>query len=178
MTSRSTDLIRRLTPDDADTYIPLRLEGLTRAPQAFGRTVEEFQAEPLERVTAWLRGGQDRFSLGAFRQGALIGVASFVREGGVKTRHKGVVVAVYVSADARGAGVGKALMTELITQARGVPDLERLSLAVSTTQAAARGLYRALGFRVIGVEEQALKLGSEYVDEELMVLDLRSPLPG
>ncbi len=34
----------------------------------------------------------------------------------------------------------------------------------------AKGLYESLGFEVYGRERRALKIGDEYVDEELMVL--------
>jgi hypothetical protein len=36
------------------------------------------------------------------------------------------------------------------------------------------GLYAALGFRSFGCERRALKIGERYVDEEHMVMDLKS----
>jgi ribosomal protein S18 acetylase RimI-like enzyme len=47
-------------------------------------------------------------------------------------------------------------------------------LLVATTQAAAMGLYQALGFRSFGCERRALKIGERYVDEDHMVLYLKS----
>jgi ribosomal protein S18 acetylase RimI-like enzyme len=53
-----------------------------------------------------------------------------------------------------------------------LPNLKSIQLTVSVTQGAARGLYRKLGFRVFGVETRGLGIGGEFVDEELMILDL------
>ena len=51
--------------------------------------------------------------------------------------------------------------------------MEQLELSVVTTSLAARRLYHSLGFVVYGTEPRALKLGEQYWDEDLMVLDLR-----
>lgn len=163
--------IRILTPPDASAYFALRLEGLERAPRAFGRSAEEYRHEPLERVEARLAGG-DSFTLGAFIDGELVGTVGFVRETGLKTRHKGLVVAVYVAERVQGRGVGKALMTDLLAHVRATPGVEQVMLAVGTTQDAARALYRSVGFEVFGLERRALKIDGEYVDEEHMVLYL------
>jgi ribosomal protein S18 acetylase RimI-like enzyme len=49
-----------------------------------------------------------------------------------------------------------------------------VTLSVSVPQEAARRLYRALGFEVYGYEKHALKVGETYVDDEHMVLWLRT----
>jgi ribosomal protein S18 acetylase RimI-like enzyme len=80
----------------------------------------------------------------------------------------------YVSQECRGKGVGRALLAELIGLLRLLPGIEQVALAVSSKNAGARGLYESLGFEVYGCEKGALKIGEEYVDEELMVLYFRS----
>ncbi|HEY7358830.1 MAG TPA: GNAT family N-acetyltransferase, partial [Ktedonobacterales bacterium] len=67
---------------------------------------------------------------------------------------------------------GKALVAEAIAQARTIPGLEQLLLAVVTTNTAARRLYQSLGFEVYGTEPRAMKQGDQYWDEELMILRL------
>ncbi len=83
-----------------------------------------------------------------------------------------MITQMYVAPEARGQGIARALVSELIARARALPGLEQINLAVVTTNAAARNLYLALGFEVFGVERRALKLGDTYLDEELMVLML------
>ena len=109
------------------------------------------------------------FYLGAFEE-TLIGMVGFRREEGIKDRHKGLVFSMYVLPERRGHGIGKALMQELIAQAKQLAGLEQLHLAVVTTNRAACHLYRSLGFEVYGTTPRALKLGGQYWDEDLMVL--------
>jgi len=51
--------------------------------------------------------------------------------------------------------------------------LEQILLAVSTGQFAAKQLYRNCGFDTYGIEPNALKVGSTYIDEEHMILRFR-----
>jgi hypothetical protein len=46
---------------------------------------------------------------------------------------------------------------------------------VAVAQSAAKHLYASLGFVVYGCETRSLKVGGDYVDEELMVLQLTRP---
>ena len=47
-----------------------------------------------------------------------------------------------------------------------------LAAVSCVAQDAARHLYRLLGFEVYGLEPRALKMGDQFLDEELMVLRL------
>jgi ribosomal protein S18 acetylase RimI-like enzyme len=169
---RASMLIRRLTIDDLDALWMLRLQALTDDPEAFGSTYEETIARGKESFRRRLGQGDDVFYLGALDE-TLIGMVGFYREEGAKNRHKGFVVSMFVHPEKRGYGVGKALMQELIVQARQLEGLEQLHLAVVTTKRAARLLYRSLGFEVYSTALRTLKLGEQYWDEDLMVLQIR-----
>ncbi|HEU0001966.1 MAG TPA: GNAT family N-acetyltransferase [Ktedonobacteraceae bacterium] len=165
-------LVRKLTENDLEAAWAVRLRALKDNPEAFGSTYEE----TLARGEAWmlqrLRGKEDEtFYLGAFEEN-LIGLVAFFREEGTKSSHKGYVISMYVLPESRGLGAGKALMQELIARAKRLEGLEQLQLAVVTTNQVAFKLYRSLGFEVYGTEPRALKLGEQYWDEYLMVLDL------
>jgi len=165
-------LVRKLTIDDLDAVWMLRLQALTDNPEAFGSTYAETLARGKEVFRERLAQGDNVFFLGAFDE-TLIGIVGFFREEGLKNRHKGYVVSMFVLPEKRGYGVGKALMQELIVQARQISGLEQLYLAVVTTNRAAILLYQSLGFMVYGTEPRALKAGEQYWDEDLMVLYLR-----
>ncbi len=166
-------LIRKLTEDDLDSLWALRLRALKDNPEAFGSTYEETLARGDEWMRQRLRAKEDEtFYLGAFEESSLIGKVAFFREEGIKTRHKGYVISMFVASEGRGLGAGKALLQELIARARQIEGLEQLHLAVVTSNQVAYQLYRSLGFEVYGTEPRALKSGEQYWDEYLMVLRL------
>jgi ribosomal protein S18 acetylase RimI-like enzyme len=164
--------IRRLTDRDAEAYRQLRHEALERDPRAYTESVAEHRAITLEAIREHLGTAEDNFVLGAFIDRQLIGMAGFFRRQGEKIRHRGGIWGVYVSERCRGKGVGRALLGELIGMAQLLPGIEQVALGVSCQNAPAKALYESFGFEVYGCERRALKIGDEYVDEELMVLYL------
>ena len=166
--------IRIITEHDVEEFIRLRLEALTREPYAFARAPEDERSRSPESVAPRLCPvPEGNFVVGAFAGGHIVGQAGFVRSEGRKERHKGTIWGVYVTAAARGQGVAKAMLIQLLDRVRGYPGLEQVSLSVSIPQEAARRLYSALGFEVYGYEKHALKVGETYVDEEHRVLWLQ-----
>lgn len=167
---RLMDEVRRLGPDDAVVWRALRLEALERHPEAFGSSLEEEAALEPE---AWVDRLRRTVVFGAVRDGELVGCAGLFLEAARKKRHKAVLWGVYVRAEARGSGLGRALVERVIGAAR--ERAGQLHTAVVSDNRPARRLYQDLGFVPYGLEPRAIQVDGRYLDEELLVLDLHLP---
>ena len=165
--------IRPLNEADALEYRLIRLRMLREHPESFGASADAFEAvatQAYEETFAERIAPPDRFILGAFLEGALVGTAGFYRQTGEKTRHKGGIWGMYVAPEARGRGIGRKLIDGAVAHAAATCEgLEQVQLEVVTENEAATALYAAAGFERYGTERRALKLGRRYLDEELLV---------
>ena len=161
--------IRKLTENDAPSLWLLRLHALETDPVSFAESLEELKRTTVEEYASRLRlGGAENFVIGAFDPEQLVGMTGFYRDALLKRRH---VWGVFVSPAARGHGVGRAMLVEVIESARALPEIRCVRLMVAVTQEAARHLYKKAGFRVFGTEPQSLKIGEHFVDENHMTLE-------
>ena len=111
--------------------------------------------------------------MGAWLDGELVGSAILRREPGRKFRHKANIFSVYVKPDARGQGVARTLMLEVIARARLLDQVTQLQIGVMSTQIAARAMYDSLGFEAWGFEPEALCIEGVFADHTHMVLNLK-----
>lgn len=146
-----------------EAYRDLRLQGLRDHPHAFGADADEESAWPISDWQARLAG---RTTLGAFRNGALIGTAALVLSPGRKQGHRGKLVGMYVAPGGRAGGVGRCLVEAVLELARG--QVEDVELSVSIGNAPATALYLACGFRPYGVDQDAIRVEGRVVDDVLM----------
>lgn len=167
--------LRLLTDHDAEAWWRLRLEALENAPASFAESAEDFRKTTVESAQTRLRSSspERNFIVGAFADGKLTGIAGFYRHEAGHFRHKGHIWGVYVTPASRKKGVARALLTDIIRRARAISEIEQINLVVSASQAVAKQLYSSLGFLIYGTERRSLKVDGNYVDDELMVLDLR-----
>jgi ribosomal protein S18 acetylase RimI-like enzyme len=80
---------------------------------------------------------------------------------------------VFVSRPARGAGIGRLVMEDLIAQARAA-GVETLTLQSRGNNHAAIRLYQRLGFREYGRLADFVASGQDRWDKVLMAIDLRT----
>jgi ribosomal protein S18 acetylase RimI-like enzyme len=167
-------VIRTITPKDAAEFWALRFEMLELEPFAYGTDLEDHAdtstSDQVYKLGA-LTGGD--CAVGAWLDGELVGSVILRREPGRKFLHKANVFSVYVKPHARGQGIAKSLMLEVIARARLLPEITQLNIGVMSTQTAARALYESLGFEAWGFEPRALLIEGVFADESHMVLHLR-----
>lgn len=163
-----TEVVRRLTPDDAEAFRNIRLESLRSHPEAFAASLEFEEGLPLSAFFDRLKKSA---IFGAFQDGELMGVAGFTALKSPKACHKGILWGMYLREAARGSGQAKALAERVLEHARS--RVERVHLTVVTENERAVQFYLKLGFESYGTEQKALKIGERYYDEMLLVYELK-----
>ena len=78
-------------------------------------------------------------------------------------------LSIYVARDSRGAGVGSALMVDLIERARSL-DYHKIVLATFPHSTAALRLYERFGFRTVGDYKEQGLLDGKWTDTRIMEL--------
>lgn len=165
--------VRQLITDDLDAYRALHRFGLSEAPHAFVETLANDAARPDATVRDMLARGE---GWGAFVGERLVGKCVIDGPPYDCLAHTRWLHAVYLHPDARGAGVGVALLGAAIAlvQAQGAT---RVALWVTTENAAARRMYERLGFVETGRIPGGICVAGAYIDDMLMTLKL-PPEPG
>jgi ribosomal protein S18 acetylase RimI-like enzyme len=152
-----------LKASDAAEYRELMLEAYELAADAFTSTVEERTNEP---EVFWVKRIIDPSGMsaafGAFSGEHLVGTVALEFSAKPKTRHKGVIIGMYVSPKARGTGAGRALLAAAIKYAEAKEGILRLNLTVTDGNEPAVNLYRSAGFVAFGVEPMAILTPSGF----------------
>ena len=169
-TPRGTVAIRSPREEDVPAYRALRLQALHDHPEAFSSDYAVNLARPL---TYWADRLDPKITdktvmiYFADHDRQLVGMCGVAREDSPKIQHNASIISMYVQPDWRGLHIGAGLITACLdwARARGA-NIARLTV-VSTNSAAIR-CYTRCGFRVYGVEPQALYHGGVYYDELLM----------
>ena len=161
-------VIRRLTALDALEFHRVRLEGFTASPELFRIAAEDEAELSAEEVAARL---EREHVVGGFVDGALQGIGGLTRFAGTRLDHRALLWGMYVRPEARGAGVGDAIVGALLDEARRIGVRSVLLTVIAGNERAER-LYRRWGFERYGVEPGAVRAGSGHLDEALMVRQL------
>jgi RimJ/RimL family protein N-acetyltransferase len=157
-------VIRPLRADESVLYRDIRLEALRLHPEAFGAAFEQEAAQPASFFEQRLIGNT---IFAGIRGEEIFGTAGFMPESGLKRAHKGHLWGMYVRHPARGTGLARQLVEAVLEFAQN--QVELVQLSVVSGNAPAQRLYASLGFTRYGLEERALKIDGNYLDEVHMV---------
>ena len=89
--------------------------------------------------------------------GKIVGLANIMWSRAIKTKHR-ASVGIALVREFWGLSIGTALMEELIRIAEENEDLIQIELDFIEGNARARALYEKLGFRIVGVKPNAIRL--------------------
>ena len=155
--------VERIGEDDWAAFREIRLRSLLDSPEAFGSTYGEESAGGEHAWRDWAagrwRGGAAAVFVGRDAAGDIVGTAT----GAAYDAEPGVahLYAMWVAPDARGAGVGRALLDAVETWARDEGH-GRLVLQVTESNEGARNFYGSCGFADTG-ERTPLREGSDLL---------------
>lgn len=164
--------IRRLTPEDAEAFVVVRREALRTEPFSFLASEEDDVCLGLDFMRHVLHRESANTTFGAFQHGALVGIVGIGSESKRKAAHKARLMGLYVRHEARGSGIGKALVEEAVAYARTLDGVTHLTLVVSERAQAAQRLYKQLGFATWGREPDAVHVEGIYAADDYMTLRL------
>jgi GNAT superfamily N-acetyltransferase len=157
--------IVRLGPEDWERLRRVRLRALRDAPLAFGSTLDETAARPRE---VWVSQLRELPTWVAATSHADVGLVRGGRDHDAPTR--AWLLSMWVAPEARGRGVGDALVRSVVGWARDAGFVE-LRLEVGDLNAPAIQLYARHGFVPTGATS-ALPPPREHVTEHERVLPL------
>ena len=167
-----------LQASDASRYRKLMLQAYELAADAFTSTAAERRAEP---ESFWIKRIADPSGLGvvfgAFENQELVGTVALEFSAKPKTKHKTLVIGMYVSPETRGTGVGRALLEAAVVYARAKEGTLQLTLTVTEGNTQAISLYTAAGFQSFGIEPMAIRTPEGYKAKIHMSLSLLSNAP-
>lgn len=162
----SESFVRELRPDDWAAVRAIYEEGIRAGDATF-----ETEAPSWERWDA----AHPELRLVAERDGSVVGWAALSPESS-RCCYRGVgEVSVYVAEEARGVGLGRVLLAELVERSEQM-GYWTLTAGVFPENEPSLRLHRACGFREVGVRERLGRLRGAWRD--VVWLERRSRLVG
>jgi GNAT superfamily N-acetyltransferase len=162
-----------LSASDARQYRALMLHAYEHAADAFTSTVEERTREP---DSWWIRRIADptgmAMAFGAFEGIELVGTVALEFSAKPKTKHRALVIGMYVMPERRGNGAARALLRAAIDRCKSWGDILVMQLTVTEGNEPAMALYRSAGFRPFGTEPMAIRTPAGFRSKVHMWLDL------
>ncbi|MGU3576917.1 N-acetyltransferase family protein [Brucellaceae bacterium C25G] len=170
---RAQVTIRILRPDDLQTYKAVRLHGLKHAALNFGSSYAEECTYGDDVFAHRIRHEGGNAVYGAFEGDKLLGTAGVFVHERFSQKHRGTLWGVYVMPEARGLGLGSALVDHVIQYAE--KHVVVLDAKVVASNDYARRIYYDLGFEKYGLEKKSFSLEGQFQDQELIFIDFSSP---
>ncbi len=137
-------VVRRSRPDDVDAFVDL-LEAVAGEGRFIGRELPLDRADRHREFLAHLDDPDDHLSLVATRHDEVVGSLGLAHDG---MGH--AALGMLLAADARGQGLGSALLVEAVAWADAHPVIHKVTLQAWPHNVGALALYRTHGFLVEG----------------------------
>jgi len=159
---------RRLSEADARAYRGLLVEALIVYPKRFTADYRVEATRPLCEIEQRLGA---EFVWGAWRNGELCGIVSFVEVHSPKCRQLGLIRDFYVREQSRHAGLAQQLIRDILRQA--AQKVDQVELLTANSNYSAIRFYEGCGFRKLAVLTRGLRIEGRDHDLQMLIQDLR-----
>lgn len=166
-------VVRSVGPDEVEELYRVRLRSLAEDPDAFDQTVADAEARgrgPLADLLAGVGQGRE-LVLFAEVDAVVVGLVFVSRSRRSRSRHRARLWGMWVAREARGRGVGAALVGEAVRWCRG-QGVEMVDLWVVTDHEQAVRVYERAGFRICGTARDGMRWQGVPQDEHQMTIHL------
>jgi RimJ/RimL family protein N-acetyltransferase len=161
-------IVRNPTSQDAQRMIEVMRAVVAEGPYTLTEP-DEFEWNVMNKrqdISESLR-NPGQLALVAEVNGEVVGFLEFVNGRRRRTQHSGSL-SIFIQDGFREIGIGSLLIKTLLKWARLAPLIEKVTLAVFSTNIRAIAVYQKLGFLVEGRCPRDMKIDGEYVDSVLM----------
>ena len=153
--------ITKLQVSEWQFYKALRLRALKEETKAFASRYEDQVKHTDKQWQNRLTTGE--YMLFAKLNGQLVGMMVGYIPNSDKDKYTADIVSVYVVPEARGKGISKMLMTELLKRLKE-GGITKANLTVNKGQLTAVNLYKKFGFETTGEEESIMSDGLKHIE--------------
>lgn len=168
LSSGARGTVRNPTSQDAQRIIEIMRAVVSEGPYTLTEP-DEFDWNVMNKrqdiIESLRHPGQ--LALVAEVNGEVVGFLEFVNGRRRRTQHSGSL-SIFIQDGFREIGIGSILIKTLLRWARLAPLIEKVTLAVFSTNTRAIAVYQKLGFLVEGHCPRDMKIDGEYVDSILM----------
>ena len=148
---------------DWESFRDIRLKALLTDPEAFGGTYEKYSKLSQQDWESILSDPNSEWF--AAKEGA-----KFVAMAGVyypreeNLPHHAFIKAVYSDPDYRGKGIGESLLKDIIEKLKVDPNITNVQLGVRGSQQEAIKMYHNLGFSILDVYKNSVRINGQDQD--------------
>lgn len=164
-------VLRPVREEDAAELLET-MQQITKETPYLCRTTEEWAVYSLEGEQAFLKAAAASDSLlmlVAEVDGHIVGDCEIRFMTGAKTRHR-ATIGIALLKSCWGQGIGTAIFEELLDAARERDGVRQVELGVLEGNARARGLYEKMGFRLTGIQPDAVLQADGSLKDEYMMM--------
>ncbi|MCS0808487.1 GNAT family N-acetyltransferase [Massilia agilis] len=158
-------MVRPLGASDARRYRVLRLASLRNFQLMHGPAYEDALRQDEAWHAARLAKAGD-YWFGAFDGDELVGTIALRTQEGSRLRHSASLNSLIVDSSRQARGIGRLLIAHLIDFARSLGTIRQITLALTDGNARAERLYEAFGFKLFGLEPDALLHEGRYYGKQ------------